>query len=128
MKSIVKTLTNEEIYRRALELNICFNDNEKYFPAAVSFAIQKNKANLIDLAGDIETGRMNIIQHYGVAQEDGNFNIADENVPAANQELVDLLSITQDVKLFLFGIESLDDIKLTSQEMQAIMFMIDEDC
>ena len=68
---------------------------------------------------------MKVVQHYGVPQEDGNYNISADNIEAANKELSDLLTIEQDVKIFVFGIDALEDVKLTSQETQAIMFMID---
>lgn len=125
MKTIIEKLTNEEIYSRALGLNANFTNNETYFPALVSFAIQKNKDAFVKMAEEIENGRMKVIQHYGVPQEDGNYNISADNIEAANKELTDLLTIEQDVKIFVFGIDALEDVKLTSQETQAIMFMID---
>lgn len=125
MKTIIEKLTNEEIYNRALALNASFTNNETYFPALVSFAIQKNKDVFIKMAEEIENGRMKVVQHFGVPQEDGNYNISADNIEAANKELSDLLTIEQDVKIFVFGIDALEDVKLTSQETQAIMFMID---
>ena len=77
------------------------------------------------MAEEIENGRMKVVQHYGVPQEDGNYNISADNIEAANKELSDLLTIEQDVKIFVFDIDALEDVKLTSQETQAIMFMID---
>lgn len=125
MKTIIEKLTNEEIYNRALGLNANFTNNETYFPALVSFAIQKNKDTFVKMAEEIENGRMKVVQHYGTPQEDGNYNISADKIEAANKELSDLLAIEQDVKVFVFDINDLVDAKLTSQEMQAIMFMID---
>ena len=125
MKTITTNLTNEEIYQIALGLNNNFSNNETYFPALVSFAIQKNKALLLSLAEEVDSGRNNIIKHYGKEQENGSYLILEENIELANKELNDLLKISQEVKLFVFDIEALNDIKLTNQEMQALLFMID---
>lgn len=127
MKSIEKVMTNGEIYQIAIALmNAKFNDNEVYMPAAVNFAIQKNKAVLTETAEAVEKGRMAIIEHYSSSQTEEGFNIPAENVEKANNELKELLEIEQEVKLYTFGIEALGDIQLTSAQMQAIMFMIED--
>ena len=44
MKSIIKTMTNNDIYNLALGLiNAKFEESDIYIPAAINFAIQKNK-------------------------------------------------------------------------------------
>ena len=127
MKAITKIMTNGEIYQIAIGLmNAGFNDNEVYMPAAVSFAIQKNKTVLTGTAEDVEKGRMTIIEHYSTGQTEEGFTIPPEAVDKANKELSDLLNIEQEVKIYTFSIEDLNDIKLTSAQMQAIMFMIED--
>lgn len=127
MKAITKTMTNGEIYQYAVALmNASFNDNEVYMPAAVSFAIQKNKTALTSTAEDVEKGRMAIIEHYSNGQTEEGYTIPPESVEKANSELNDLLNIEQEVKIYMFDIDSLNDIKLTSAQMQAIMFMIED--
>lgn len=127
MKAITKTMTNGEIYQYAVALmNAGFNDNEVYMPAAVSFAIQKNKTALTSTAEDVEKGRMAIIEHYSNGQTEEGYTIPPESVEKANSELNDLLNIEQEVKIYMFDIDSLNDIKLTSAQMQAIMFMIED--
>ena len=128
MRAINKTMTNGEIYSYAVGLVNGFNnDNEIYFPAAVNFSIQKNKALFTEIAEEIEKGRMGIIQHYSVGTDGENFTIDPKDVDKANKELSDLLAITQDIKIYTFNIEDINDVKLTSTQMQAIMFMIAED-
>lgn len=127
MKTINKSLTNKEIYSYALGMMNIFNDNDVYMPAALAYSIQKNKNLLSSLAEEIEISRMNIIQHYGVAQTDGNFIVAEDKISIANQELEDLLNIIQEVKIYTCKIEELNDIKLTSSQMQSMLFMIYED-
>lgn len=127
MKTITKTMTNGEIYQIAINLmNAKLDDNEVYMPAAVAFAIQKNKSALTGTAEEVEKGRMSIIEHYSEGQTEEGFSIPAENVEKANNELKDLLEIEQEVKIYTFGIEALGDIQLTSAQMQAIMFMIED--
>ena len=42
------------------------------------------------------------------------------------KELKDLFSIEQEVNIYKFNIEDLGDIKLTSNQMNAILFMIED--
>lgn len=127
MKSVNKTMNNGEIYNLALQFINLFEDNETYMPAALAFAIQKNKATLRAVAEDIENGRAEIVRHYGSIQEDGTFIIPEGDVEKANGELNDLLSIEQEVKLYVCKIEELENIQFTSAQMGAFMFMIEEE-
>lgn len=126
MKTMTKTLTNGEIYQMAIELNNSFNSDELYFPAAANYCIQKNKSTLMSIAEKIEESRVNIIKHYGTVEEDGNFKVDEANIEKANSELLDLLSVKDEVKILTIGIEALGDVNLTSQQMQSIMFMIED--
>lgn len=126
MKTINKNLTNNEIYSYALALMNDFPESDAYMPAAVAYSIQKNKTTIVSLGEEIEKSRLSIIQHY----ELDKFQEGDEVDPAivekANAELMDLLNIEQEVKIYTFDIEVLNDVKLTSAQMQAIMFMIED--
>lgn len=126
MQSVNKIMTNNEIYKLALDLtNAKFEESDIYIPAAVNFAIQKNKSALMDIAEVIEKGRMNIIQHYGELNEEGSFVVPEDKIDEANNELMDLLEIEQEVKLYYCDIEALNNVQLTYTQMEAIMFMIE---
>ena len=128
MKTIVKTLTHNEIYDITVNLIDKFTDTEDiYLPAMISFSIQKNKQKLLDIANEIEEGRMAILKHYNVSENNEEIQIDPEKIEQVNSELKDLLSIQQDVKLYTFKIEELGDVKFTTSQMQSILFMIDED-
>lgn len=128
MKTITKIMTNGEIYNLAVNLINNFNDNEIYMPAAVAFSIQKNKTAFTAIAEEIEKSRMSILQHYSQGEVNGdNFTIPQEAIEIANKELVDLLGIQQEMKIYTFEIDKIEDIKFTSAQMQAIMFMINEE-
>ena len=125
MKSISTKMNNGMIYQYALALNEALNDNDLQMPVAVLFSIEKNKQTLMAIAQDVEKYRMDIIKKYG-EEVDGNYNVPQDKIEIANKELQDLFSIEQEVNIYKFNIEDLGDIKLTSNQMNAILFMIED--
>ena len=125
MKSIPIKMNNGMIYQYALTLNEALNDNDLQMPVAILFSIEKNKQTLMTVAQDIEKYRMDIIKKYG-EEVNGNYNVPQEKIEIANKELQDLFSIEQEVNIYKFNIEDLGDIKLTSSQMNAILFMIED--
>ena len=118
-------MTNYEIYNIAKVLSETFSGGEQYLPIKINFFIQKNKNTLMALAQDIDNSRIAIVQNYGVLNEETEmFEIPDEKIEAANQELVDLFNIEQEVDIHKIDIENLpDDLSLTTAQMEALMFM-----
>ena len=95
-------------------------------PAAIAFAIQKNKTNFIAMGQEIEQSRVEIIQHYGTLQEDGQYMVKAEYIDQANKELYDLLNMEAEMKVYVIDIDDLNDITFTSAQMETLMFMIVE--
>lgn len=127
MKTINKTMTQEEIYQIASNFMSYFNDNESKMPVAIAYAIQKNKQALVTIAQEIEQNRHIILTRYGTLQEDGNFFVPQEAIAEANLELQKLLQIQEEVKLYILTLEELQSVELTMSQMNTLMFMIDED-
>ena len=125
MKSISMKMNNGIIYQYALTLNEALNNNDLQMPVAVIFSIEKNKQTLMAVAQDVEKYRMDIIKKYG-EEVDGNYNVPQDKIEIANKELQDLFSIEQEVNIYKFNIEDLGDIKLTPNQMNAILFMIED--
>ena len=125
MKNVSIKMNNGMIYQYALTLNEALNDNDLQMPVAVIFSIEKNKQTLMAIAQDVEKYRMDIIKKYG-EEVDGNYNVPQDKIEIANKELKDLFSIEQEVNIYKFNIEDLGDIKLTSNQMNAILFMIED--
>ena len=120
-------LTNAQIYTYAQKLNGAFQDTSIYLPARINFYIQKNKSTILTLGEEIEKARMSIFQQYGDYTEDGMITIPPEKISIAQYELDDLLAIEQDINILKFSIERFtDDISLSIEQMEAIMFMIEE--
>lgn len=121
-------LTNKQIYDISKKLLESFNDNRKYFPAKVNFTIQRNKKNLLDIVETIEQVRLAIAAQYGSRDLENPdvFNIAPENMDIAQRELDDLTNTTQEVNITMLSLKDIENIEFTSNQMDAILFMIDE--
>lgn len=126
MKIKTQFMTHNEIYQIALNFLNNFETNEVRMPAAIAFAIQKNKNNFIAMGQEIEQSRVEIIQHYGTLQEDGQYMVKAEYIDQANKELYDLLNMEAEMKIYIIDINDLNDITFTSAQMETLMFMIEE--
>lgn len=120
-------LSNNFIYENAYKLYNLFNNNEQYIPIKLNFILRKNIQTLMNYMEQIDAGRQAIGMQYGIPSEDGGFSIPAEKVEEANKELIDLGNIVQEVSIQTIKFNEIDEnIKLTPQQMEAIMFMIEE--
>lgn len=125
---MVITLTNNEIYSYANALIECFSDNEIKFPIKANFYIQKNQTELINLAQEIEKQRINIVKEYGIINEETQkLEVPPEKATEATEKINELFNLTQDVKIYKVDIEAFGDITLTANQMQALLFMINDE-
>lgn len=104
-----------------------FNDNLKYHPAKIFFIIQKNISMLEILSKDIYRARDIIIKHYGTPNGNESFFIPEEVRETTQKELDDLLEIEQEVNILKLKFKDIEDLEFTSNQMEALMFMIDEE-
>lgn len=124
-----KKFSNKDIYSIAILLdNVFLNKNiELYLPIKVNFYLQKNIRIFKNLAQEIEAVRMNIGKKYGsFDMERETYKIQSENIEQAQKELSDLMEIEQIVDIFTISFVDLEDSKLTTQQMQALLFMIED--
>lgn len=118
---------NNEIYQIANLLAKVFDNLDIYIPAKANFFIQKNISTFAAAAQEIEKSRLEIAQHYGELNEDGQqYKIPEEKIEEASKELNDLFSIEQELDIKTFTIEALGNAEFTAAQMQAIMFMIED--
>lgn len=118
-------LTNNEIYNCAMGL-AQFNIDVK-MPVRINFFLQKNIQEIQRLAQEIDATRVAIAQQFGELNEEGTaYNIPPEKMAAAQQELNDLFNLVQDANIHVFSLDDFDGIELTTQQLSAIMFMIEE--
>lgn len=125
MKAIYQTMTYAEIYNIAVKLVENFAEvNNIYLSAAVVFSIQKNKQILLEIASEIEASRKEVLNKYKFNENLEVIQIAPEKIEMVNKELQQLLSIEEEVKIYTFSIDELEDAKFTPLQMEAILFMI----
>lgn len=123
---IRKNMTNEEIYMHATALNAAFEEmSNVVMPVKVHFYFQKNMTNIISMAQDLEKARMDIMQKYGTLDEETRtYKFEDDKIAQANQDIIDLFSVEQEVKINAIPLEWLDALELTAQQINAFSFMI----
>lgn len=121
-------LTNKQIYNYATELINNFSSNDLKLPVKINFYLQKNQLELLTLAQDIEQQRMDIIQEYGVLDEETqNYIIPNDEVNIVTKKINELFDLTQDVKIYKVKLEDFGDIDFTPNQMKALLFMIEEE-
>lgn len=122
-------LTNNQIYTYANILAQEFNNNTQILPIKVSFYLVKNKNLLMELAQEIERSRNILLNKYGEPSEDRTqYFISQENAEIAKKELNDLFELTQEVDIYKISLKAFNETDmLTIQQMEAIMFMIEDE-
>lgn len=122
------TLTNNEIYNYANALAEYFSNQDVKFPIKVNFYLQKNQTELMTLAQDIEKQRVEIVQEYGILNEESQqFEVPPEKFSEASEKINDLFNLTQEVKLYKVNLDAFGNIELTPGQMQALLFMIEDE-
>ena len=126
---IRKNMTNNEIYTHANNLLGEFEDIASLsLPVKVHFYFQKNMDTIVKMAQDIDKSRTEILDKYGsIDPETQNYKFDDENVEKVNQDIVDLFSLEQEVKIHVIPMEWVEDMELTTKQVNAFAFMVDMD-
>lgn len=122
------TLKNSEIYNYANAFAQEFGQKEVKLPLKVNFYLQKNMQELVTLAQDIEKQRVNIASEYGTLNEETQqYEIPAENISPASNKLQELFDLTQEVKIYKVKLDAFGDTEITNAQMQALLFMIDDE-
>ena len=126
---IRKNMTNNEIYTHANSLLGEFEDIASLsLPVKVHFYFQKNMDTIVKMAQDIDKSRTEILDKYGsIDPETQNYKFDDENIEKVNQDIVDLFSLEQEVKIHVIPMEWVEDMELTAKQVNAFAFMMDMD-
>ncbi len=122
-------LSNGFIFEYTQRLAEVINDDKVRFPARVNYTIQKNFNTLLALFNEINKQRMLTCQEYSTGTtEEGNYLFEDAEKRAnAEKELSDLLADTQEVAIKKFSINAIENIDLTSKQMETLMLMINDE-
>lgn len=121
-------LTNNEIYNYADNIIKNFSNQDLKLPIKINFYLQKNQLELLTLAQDIEKQRIEIVQEYGTFNEETkNYDVPSDKIVEATQKINELFDLTQEVKIYKVKLEDFGNIDLTAGQMQALLFMIEEE-
>ena len=122
------TLTNNQIYNYTDSFIKNFSQKDIKFPVKVNFYLLKNQNALLSLAQEIEQERVNIAQEYGILNEETRqYEVPPEKIQEAKKKLNDLFNLTQEVKIYKVKIEDFGNIELTPDQMEALLFMIEDE-
>ena len=122
------TLTNNEIYNYTTSLQENFINKEIKLPIKVIFYLQKNLKTLTTLAQELEEQRISIVREYGVLNEETQkVEVPAEKTQEATEKMNELFNLTQEVQIYKVNLDAFGDISLTPGQMQALLFMIDEE-
>lgn len=124
---IRKPMTNNEIYNHANSLLSSFEDmGGLNLPVKVHFYFQKNMDNMVKMAQDIEKSRTDILNKYGTLDaETQSYKFEEKDVEQVNQDMVDLFSLEQEVKIYMIPMEWVEDMELTAKQVNAFAFMLE---
>ena len=126
---IRKLMTNNDIYNHANNLLSAFEDVANLsLPVKVHFYFQKNMDFVVKMAQDIEKSRTEILDKYGTLdQETQTYKFEEADVEKVNQDMKDLFSLEQEVKIHVIPMEWIEDMELTAKQVNAFSFMFDMD-
>lgn len=125
-------MKNKEIYQIATKLIEAFNqEDNKYYPPRFNYYLQKNIKIFYEFGVEFELEKNNILKQYGKINPDNQqeFILNKGNEEIANKELQDFLNSEQDINFYKikYSVLEEDSISLTASQMQAILFMIEDD-
>lgn len=121
------TITNNQIYIYYQQLQEALVNETRALPAKVYFYILKNRQKLEEIVKSIEESKLYIINKYNIQFDDSGNIISDENsAEMANKELQELSSLIQEIDLATISLHDIENLDFTPQQMQALMFMIEE--
>ena len=120
-------LTNYEIYDLAIRSQVFYEDKVSQFPAKAGFYLFKNLKTLKELALEIEEMRRGIINTFQPELlEDGTYRIAPELKEKLQKQLDSLSSLPQDIPLYKLKLEDFEDVKLSGEQLDVLVDMIEE--
>ena len=119
--------SNAEIYNIAVKAEVFYKDKSTHFPVKIGFYLYKNLRKFIEAAQDIDEAKRNIINQYSAIPEDEEYyTIAKEDQLAVQEQLNELSKLTQDINLYPLKLEDFEDTRLTGEQLEILISMIEE--
>ena len=116
-----KIFSNKDIINAINLIYENFQTKEDIFlPLKVNYALQCNYKTLSSRGELFDKMKEAISKKYGI-----NGSIPEENIPKAQEEFDEYLAVEQSLDIMMISLDDLGECKLTTQQMQALLFMID---
>ena len=124
---IRKMMTNNEIYTHANNLlGECEDIASLSLPVKVHFYFQKNIDEIVKMAQEIDKSRTEILNKYGTLNsETQTYSFEEEVVEKVNQDIAELFSLEQEVKIHMIPMHWVEDMELTAKQVNAFSFMLE---
>ena len=124
-----KMMSNREVYETTVKLQKFFGENNELFlPVVINYAIQRNLNILMPICKAIEKSRNTIGEKYGIFNpEDNSYHIEPDNILMAEKEMENLMDLEEKIEIRMITLEDLSELKLSSAQMAALLFMIEEE-
>lgn len=123
-------MKNSDIYTHYTQLYNNFHECQELLPIKLNFAIQKNLTLMEGSFKALEISKLAIYKKYGTPtdENDGTVFIPKENLEKAQNDMDELMDLDQEIQIRTVHFSDIpDDVKLTSQQMAALIFMIEDD-
>ena len=102
-------------------------DSDLKLPSMINFAIQSNLKAFTNLSEVIEETKKALARQNGhYIPEQNAYQIDPDKIDYVQAELDKLFSLEQSVNVKMINLSDIKDIPLTSQQMNTLLFMIEE--
>lgn len=124
-----KQYSNQQIWENTNKMMEAFPLNSNLtLPAKIAYVIEYNKNILLDKYQLIEQMRQNVAKKYGnYSKEQNSYILPPEKIEMAQNELNQVLEITQLIDIFTISLKDIENYNFTLQQMNALLFMIEEE-
>ena len=124
-----KNVLNRDIITMYQGLSQLASNEEMRLPARVSFAVVRNLKMLIPIIEDIDMARQSIAETYGTLDADNptQYRIPENNRDTVNQELDAIMETEVDVPLVKIKMTEIEDLNISIDMAEALMFMVEEE-
>ena len=117
-------MKNGEILELYEALNRISQNKDLTFKIRVSYAMAKNKNLLAPEVKVIYELRRKILLEFGEAKENGDIVIPKENIDKANEKILELMNIENDIYINKVSIDMLDENELNIEDIEGLQYMI----
>ena len=123
---MLEKITNRQVVRSINGMG-SFKRSGSKGPVKLMYAINKNLEKMLEAIKPFETSKQELLDKYCEVLENGAVIPKKENRKALDSELGELLDIEIEVEVFEIPFALVEDVQMSSEEFDAIEFMIEKE-